>query len=127
MSQILIDQAPAAGFAPNAEPSARREPALPQVAARDLGDDIVFDTESVQAQAIREDNTSADIPVTMVARIGPAGCTLQIGVGFGDAVTPGATDGGLSDPAEGLSGPDAAGLSGLYRDRREISGHGDAE
>ena len=59
------------------------------VAAMDLGDGIVFDPESVKADAIREDNTYGGTRITMVARIGSARCALQIDVGFGDAVTPG--------------------------------------
>ncbi len=60
-----------------------------EVAAMDLGDGILFDAESVKAQAIREDNTYGGTRITLVARIGSARCALQIDVGFGDAVTPG--------------------------------------
>jgi hypothetical protein len=55
----------------------------------DLGDGIVFDPDSVKADAIREDNTYGGTRITLVARIGSARCALQIDVGFGDAVTPG--------------------------------------
>lgn len=58
------------------------------IAAMDMGDGIVFDPESVKADAIREDNTYGGIRITLVARIGSARCALQIDVGFGDAVTP---------------------------------------
>lgn len=54
-----------------------------------LGDDIVFDPESVKAQAIHEDNTCGGTRITLVARIGSARCALQLDVGFSDAVTPG--------------------------------------
>ncbi|GAB2741694.1 nucleotidyl transferase AbiEii/AbiGii toxin family protein [Melaminivora jejuensis] len=60
-----------------------------EVAAMDLDDGIVFDPESVKADAIREDNTYGGTRITLVARIGSARCALQIDVGFGDAVTPG--------------------------------------
>ena len=60
-----------------------------EVAAMDLDDGIVFDPESVKADAIREDNTYGGARITLVARIGSARCALQIDVGFGDAVTPG--------------------------------------
>lgn len=60
-----------------------------EVAAMDLGDGIVFDPGSVKADAIREDNTYGGTRITLVARIGSARCSLQIDVGFGDAVTPG--------------------------------------
>lgn len=59
------------------------------VAAMDLGDGIVFDPDSVKADAIREDNSYGGTCITLVARIGSARCALQIDVGFGDAVTPG--------------------------------------
>ena len=59
-----------------------------EVAAMDLGDGIVFNPESVKADAIREDNTYGGTRITLVARIGSARCALQIDVGFGDAVTP---------------------------------------
>jgi hypothetical protein len=58
------------------------------IAAMDMGDGIVFDPDSVKADAIREDNTYGGTRITLVARIGSARCTLQIDVGFGDAVTP---------------------------------------
>ncbi len=60
-----------------------------EVATMDLGDGIVFDPDSVKADAIREDNTYGGTRITLVARIGSARCALQIDVGFGDAVTPG--------------------------------------
>ena len=59
------------------------------IAAIDLGDGIVFDPESVKAEAIRENNTYGGTRITLLARIGSARCALQIDVGFGDAVTPG--------------------------------------
>ena len=59
------------------------------IAAIDLGDGIEFDTDSVKADTIREDNTYGGTRITLVARIGSARCALQIDVGFGDAVTPG--------------------------------------
>lgn len=59
-----------------------------EVAALDMGDGIVFDPESVRADAIREDNTYGGTRINLVGRIGSARCALQIDVGFGDAVTP---------------------------------------
>ena len=59
-----------------------------ELAAMDLSDGIVFDAESVKADAIREDNTYGGTRITLAARIGSARCALQIDVGFGDAVTP---------------------------------------
>lgn len=58
------------------------------IAVINLGDGIVFDPESVRADAIREDNTYGGTRINLVARIGSARCALQVDVGFGDAVTP---------------------------------------
>ena len=58
------------------------------IAALNLDDGIVFDPESVRADAIREDNAYGGTRINLVARIGSARCALQIDVGFGDAVTP---------------------------------------
>lgn len=58
------------------------------VAAMSMDDGIVFDVASVRADAIREDNTYGGTRINLVARIGSARCSLQIDVGFGDAVTP---------------------------------------
>jgi len=75
------------GFGPDDE--ANLIATFREVATMDLGDGIVFDPESVKADAIREDNTYGGTRITLVARIGSARCALQIDVGFGDAVTPG--------------------------------------
>ena len=75
------------GFGPDDE--ANLIATFRDIAAMDLGDGIVFDPESVQAQAIREDNTYGGTRITLVSRIGSARCALQIDVGFGDAVMPG--------------------------------------
>jgi len=75
------------GFGPDDE--AHLIATFREIAAMDLGDGIVFDPDSVKADAIREDNTYGGTRITMVARIGSARCALQIDVGFGDAVTPG--------------------------------------
>ena len=74
------------GFGPDDE--ANLIATFRDIAAMDLGDGIVFDPESVKADAIREDNTYGGTRITLVARIGSARCALQIDVGFGDAVTP---------------------------------------
>lgn len=74
------------GFGPDDE--ANLIATFSDIAAMDLGDGIVFDPESVNAEAIREDNTYGGTRITLVARLGSARCALQIDVGFGDAVTP---------------------------------------
>ncbi len=74
------------GFGPDDE--ANLIASFREIATMDLGDGIVFDANSVKADAIREDNTYGGTRITLVARIGSARCALQIDVGFGDAVTP---------------------------------------
>ena len=75
------------GFGPDDE--ANLITTFRDIAVMDLGDGIVFDPNSVKADAIREDNTYGGTRITLTARIGSARCSLQIDVGFGDAVTPG--------------------------------------
>ena len=75
------------GFGPDDE--ANLIATFRDIVAMHLGDGIVFDPDSVKADAIREDNTYGGTRITLVARIGSARCALQIDVGFGDAVTPG--------------------------------------
>ena len=58
------------------------------IAAIDLNDGIVFDPQSVRADAIREDNLYGGLRVRLSGRISNVCCALQIDVGFGDAVTP---------------------------------------
>lgn len=75
------------GFGPDDETSLIAT--FRDIAVMDLDDGIVFNPDSVKADAIREDNTYGGTRITLVARIGSARCALQIDVGFGDAVTPG--------------------------------------
>ena len=74
------------GFGPDDE--ANLIATFRDIAAMDMGDGIMFDPESVKANAIREDNSYGGTRITLVARIGSARCALQIDVGFGDVVTP---------------------------------------
>ncbi len=60
-----------------------------EIAAIDLDDGIVFDTDSIRADPIREDTVYGGTRVRLVGRIGTTRCSLQVDVGFGDAVTPG--------------------------------------
>lgn len=59
-----------------------------EVAEIELGDGIAFDGGSVRAEPIREDNIYGGTRLRLMGRIGSARCSLQIDVGFGDAVTP---------------------------------------
>jgi hypothetical protein len=74
------------GFGPDDE--AHLIATFRDIAAMNLGDGIAFDPGSVNANAIREDNTYGGTRITLMARIGSARCALQIDIGFGDAVTP---------------------------------------
>ena len=62
---------------------------LREIAGMDLDDGIVFDLDSMIADAIRENNAYGGTRITLVARVGSARCAIQVDVGFGDAVTPG--------------------------------------
>lgn len=59
-----------------------------EIAAIDLNDGIVFDPQSVRADAIRDDNQYGGQRVRLNGRISNVRCALQVDVGFGDAVTP---------------------------------------
>lgn len=59
-----------------------------EIAAIELDDGIVFDSASVRADVIREDNRYGGLRVRLTGLIGNARCALQVDVGFGDAVTP---------------------------------------
>jgi len=112
------------GFGPDDE--ANLIATFREVAAMDLGDGIVFDPDSVKADAIREDNTYGGTRIKLVARIGSARCALQIDVGFGDAVTPGPQTVAYPTLLGDFPAPTLRGLSGVHRDCREVPGHGDA-
>lgn len=53
---------------------------------------MVFDPTSVRAQRIKEDAEYEGVRVTMTAHVGTARLDLQVDVGFGDAVTPEASE-----------------------------------
>jgi hypothetical protein len=58
------------------------------ITAVDMDDGIAFDSQSVRADPIRDDNRYGGLRVRLNGRIGNVRCALQIDVGFGDAVTP---------------------------------------
>jgi hypothetical protein len=60
-----------------------------EIAAIDLHDGIVFDPDSIRVEPIREDNAYGGSRVKLVGLLGKTRCSLQVDVGFGDAVTPG--------------------------------------
>jgi predicted nucleotidyltransferase component of viral defense system len=55
-------------------------------------DGLVFDVNRLELRAIREDNAYGGIRAVMQARLAEARIHVQIDVGFGDAITPAATD-----------------------------------
>lgn len=59
------------------------------IASIELDDGIVFDPDSVRVEPIREDKAYGGSRVRLVGHVGKARCSLQVDVGFGDAVTPG--------------------------------------
>lgn len=59
-----------------------------EVAAMEMTDGIAYEPDSVRADEIREDNTYGGTRINLVGRINAARCSLQIDIGFGDAVTP---------------------------------------
>lgn len=61
-----------------------------QVAVDDDG--LLFDPASVQATAIREEMEYGGIRIKLAASLGKARITVQLDVGFGDAVTPAAEE-----------------------------------
>ncbi|MEI6459256.1 MAG: nucleotidyl transferase AbiEii/AbiGii toxin family protein [Pseudomonadota bacterium] len=52
-------------------------------------DGIVFQADSVKAAEIRKEANYAGVRVTMIGLLDGARCSVQIDIGFGDAVTPG--------------------------------------
>ena len=67
----------------------RMEQIIRQVSQTKVADDgLVFDSSTVQAERIKEDQEYEGIRVHLKAHLGTARIPLQIGVGFGDAITP---------------------------------------
>ena len=56
-------------------------------------DGLVFEADNVQAEDIREDSLYHGVRVTLLARLGNARIPIQVDIGFGDVVTPGAVQG----------------------------------
>ena len=71
-------------------------------------DGVVFDPATVRVERIKEDADYAGVRVRLVGLLGKARVTMQIDVGFGDVITPGAVDitypALLHFPAPALSG-----------------------
>jgi hypothetical protein len=67
--------------------------AVRDIIATSVADDgLVFDVDTLQVHPIREGDRYGGMRATLQAHLGGARIPVQIDVGFGDAVTPGATD-----------------------------------
>ena len=75
------------GFGPrDAEALAR---AMRQICGVPADDGMVFDAASITVEEIREDDRYGGFRVRLVGKLGKARSTVQLDVGYGDAVTPG--------------------------------------
>lgn len=67
--------------------------AIRDIAATKVDDDgLAFDVDGLEVHAIREDDIFGGIRAVTQARLAEARIHVQIDVGFGDAITPAATD-----------------------------------
>ena len=70
------------------------------------GDDgIVFDPESIVVESIREDARYGGLRVKLIGHLGKARCTLQLDVGYGDAVVPGPEEADLPTLLDDVPAP----------------------
>ena len=60
------------------------------VATPVTADGLLFDPDSIDADAIREDNTYGGVRIRLMGKLGTAEIPIQVDVGAGDAVTPAA-------------------------------------
>ena len=67
--------------------------AFREVCATEAADDgLVFETDALTASPIRDESEYRGLRVTFRARLGAARIPMQIDVGFGNAIEPGAND-----------------------------------
>ena len=66
--------------------------AMRETVTVELEDGVVFDPDSVSGEAIKQDQEYEGVRVKLTAHLGLSRQTLQIDVGFGDAVTAGPVD-----------------------------------
>lgn len=70
------------------------------------GDDgIVFQSDTVKAAEIRKEANYAGVRVTLLGLLDGARCSVQIDIGFGDAVVPGPEDAQYPAILEGMASP----------------------
>lgn len=75
------------GFGPPDADSLRR--VLADICAMNVGDAMTFDATSMIIEEIREDTRYGGLRVRIGGRLGNARASIQLDVGYGDAVTPG--------------------------------------
>ena len=63
-----------------------------EVSAIESDDGVVFDPTSINVEEIREEARYGGLRVKLVGHLGKARCSLQLDVGYGDVVTPGAEE-----------------------------------
>jgi hypothetical protein len=68
------------------------EAAVREACAVQAEDGMSFDPDSIRIIEIREDASYGGLRVTLQGRLGKAICPVQLDVGYGDAVTPGAVE-----------------------------------
>jgi nucleotidyltransferase AbiEii toxin of type IV toxin-antitoxin system len=78
------------GFGP--EDAKALEGAISEVCAVLVADGIQFDPSTIKIEPIRDDNRYGGLRARFVGYLEKTRCTVQIDVGYGDAVTPGPQD-----------------------------------
>jgi predicted nucleotidyltransferase component of viral defense system len=80
--------------------------AVREIIDTDVADDgLVFDMDTLRVHVIREDNRYGGLRATLQAYLAGARIPVQIDVGFGDAVTPAATDLDFPTLLQGMPSP----------------------
>ena len=62
------------------------------LSSSDVDDGLVFETNALTVGPIREDQDYGGVRILVVARLGSAKIPIQVDIGFGDAITPAATE-----------------------------------
>lgn len=60
-----------------------------EICSIEVDDGMVFDPDSIAIEEIREDARYGGLRVRLLGKLGNTRCTVQLDVGYGDAVTPG--------------------------------------
>lgn len=75
------------GFGPADADAVRK--ALAEVCRIEAPDSVVFDPDSIRIEEIRDDARYGGLRVRIAGLLGKARCSVQLDIGYGDAVTPG--------------------------------------